>query len=84
MPILTMMKAIRAKCLDCSGGSAQEVALCTCKGCSLWPFRMNKMPKDGTEEAEGRATWPFHSWNPKQGIDHKFGPFPDEQGLPYP
>jgi hypothetical protein len=41
---LTPMKAIRAKCLDCSGGNATEVKLCTCQDCPLYPFRLG-MPK---------------------------------------
>jgi len=36
---LTPLKAIRAKCLDCSGGNAQEVRKCPVKTCPLWPFR---------------------------------------------
>jgi hypothetical protein len=37
---LTPMKAIRAKCLDCSGGSSHEVKLCACQDCPLYPFRL--------------------------------------------
>ena len=36
------IKAIRARCLDCSGGNASEVRKCTATGCSLWPLRMGK------------------------------------------
>jgi hypothetical protein len=37
-----VLKAIRRKCLDCSGGSAAEVADCLVKNCALYPFRMGK------------------------------------------
>ena len=37
------MKAIRANCLDCNGTS-NEVRLCPCKDCALWPFRLGKNP----------------------------------------
>lgn len=37
-------KAIRAKCLDCCGGSIQEVRLCTCGQCALYRFRFGKNP----------------------------------------
>ena len=37
-------KAIRAKCLDCCGGSPGEVAQCHITGCPLWPFRFGKDP----------------------------------------
>lgn len=36
------MKAIRAKCLDCSGGSSNEVKMCPIKDCPLYPFRFGK------------------------------------------
>ncbi len=42
---LTPMKAIRAKCLDCSAGSAKEVKLCGVSGCPLWPYRHGKRPE---------------------------------------
>lgn len=40
----TPLKAIRAKCLDCSGDSANEVKLCTIEWCPLYPFRLGKNP----------------------------------------
>ena len=44
MAFLTPMKAIRKKCLDCSG-TAQEVRLCTCEdNCPLWPYRFGHRP----------------------------------------
>ena len=42
--ILTPMKAIRAKCLDCVCGSAQEVRLCPITDCPLYPYRMGHNP----------------------------------------
>jgi hypothetical protein len=41
---LTPLKAIRAKCMDCSDMSAKEVRLCPCKECPLYPFRFGKNP----------------------------------------
>lgn len=38
------IRSIRAKCLDCSGGSDAEVRKCTAIGCALWPFRMGSNP----------------------------------------
>jgi hypothetical protein len=43
-PKLTPIKAIREKCLDCSGGSRQEVRLCPITRCALWPYRLGKRP----------------------------------------
>lgn len=41
MPVL---KAIRAKCLDCSGGTPSEVRDCLVWQCPLFPFRMGSNP----------------------------------------
>ena len=38
-------KTIRAKCLDCSVGSANEVKMCPVEDCSLWKFRFGKLPE---------------------------------------
>lgn len=50
--------AIRAKCVECSGGSLKEVQECRVTKCALYPFRMGKNPYHGratanrTEEVE--------------------------------
>ena len=36
------IKAIRAKCIDCCGGSEGEARKCTATGCPLWPLRMGR------------------------------------------
>lgn len=41
---VTPMKAIRAKCLDCSCGSSNEVKECPVKSCPLYVFRFGKNP----------------------------------------
>ena len=48
----TPIKAIRAKCLDCCCGQAQEVRLCIDEECPLWPYRMGHRPKDEQEPME--------------------------------
>lgn len=58
--MLSPLKSIRAKCLDCVGDQSQEVRLCPSEGCPLWPYRMGHNPnrkgiggfkeKDGDEE----------------------------------
>ena len=42
--IRSPIKAIRAKCLDCTCGQAQEVRGCTIDTCPLHPFRFGKNP----------------------------------------
>lgn len=41
---LTPMKAIRAKCLDCCCGQANEVRLCTATQCPLYEYRSGHNP----------------------------------------
>lgn len=52
--MLTPLKAIRAKCLDCMNGQSNEVKLCTCPDCPLYVYRLGKnpniKPREYTEE----------------------------------
>jgi hypothetical protein len=45
MKTRTLMKAVRAKCLDCTCQQPKEVRLRTVKQCPLWPYRLGKRPK---------------------------------------
>lgn len=36
--------AIRAHCIQCSGGSKREAGQCTATTCPLWPMRFGKNP----------------------------------------
>ena len=42
--VLSPLKAIRARCLDCVCGQYMEVKLCPCSDCPLWPYRMGRRP----------------------------------------
>lgn len=44
------LQAIKAYCLDCSGGSAHEVRLCPAKRCPLFPFRTGRSPNRAKRE----------------------------------
>lgn len=44
MKRLTPIKAIRAKCLDCSGFQPSEVRRCEIEDCPLFPYRFGKNP----------------------------------------
>lgn len=52
--VMTPMKAIRAKCLDCCAGQYSEVKMCPCTSCPLYDFRLgknpNRKPRNLTEE----------------------------------
>lgn len=41
---LTPLKAIRAKCLDCQGGSPKFVKECKTDKCPLWAYRAGNNP----------------------------------------
>ena len=49
--ILNRRKSIRAKCLDCSGGSYSEVSNCDFTGCPLYPYRSGQ----GKQNARARS-----------------------------
>lgn len=42
--ILTPIRAIRTKCIDCSAGSMKEVRECVMLDCPLYPYRLGKSP----------------------------------------
>ena len=52
--ILTPLKAIRQKCLDCMCGNSNEVKLCTMENkCPLYPYRTGHNPyRKGREYTE--------------------------------
>jgi len=43
--MLTPLRAIRVKCLDCSAGQWSEVARCVIPDCALYPYRFGKNPR---------------------------------------
>jgi hypothetical protein len=45
------LKAIRAKCVDCSGGSVAEARRCAITHCVLWAFRMGHNPFYGKSQS---------------------------------
>jgi hypothetical protein len=47
-----LLKVIRAKCVECCGGSRAEVARCALTDCLLWPYRMATNPF-----ARARGRW---------------------------
>ena len=55
----TPMKAIRAKCLECSGGSAKEVRGCPVEKCPLYAYRFGHRPAametDGPADFSGKS-----------------------------
>jgi len=54
--VLTPIKAIRKKCLECSGESHKEVRLCPITDCSLYPYRFGKRPETTAKHDEKEKT----------------------------
>ena len=55
---VTPLRAVRQECLDCCGGSANEVRLCVSKSCPLWPFRFGRRPTDELKAEVARVLHP--------------------------
>jgi hypothetical protein len=49
------LKAIRRRCIDCSGGSVHEVRNCRIQSCSLHPFRLGTGNRSRNMTDEQRA-----------------------------
>ena len=41
---MSLIKVIRAKCLDCAAGSKADIKECPFPDCSLYPYRLGKNP----------------------------------------
>lgn len=52
--MLTPMKAIRQKCLDCCCGSVEEVKQCPCDDCPLHIYRFGHKPYSNYEMTPAR------------------------------
>lgn len=52
--MLTPIRAIRQKCIDCCGGSYKEVELCHLEDCPLFPYRFGKRPETVQRQGEQR------------------------------
>ena len=52
----TPMKAVRAHCVGCCGGSYAEANKCTAIACPLWPYRMGRNPFHARSKTRKPAT----------------------------
>lgn len=52
MAKLTPLKAIRAKCRDCSNDQVAEIRKCPITDCALYEYRMGHRPKKDVCEAD--------------------------------
>ena len=55
--IPSSLRAILLKCLDCSDGKWDVVQLCHIEGCSLWPFRFGRNPREADLMVSEYAKW---------------------------
>lgn len=58
-----LLKAIRAKCCECSSGSVAEVRKCSVVNCPLWPLRFGVRPKAWRSPRVGTAVRPIRKPN---------------------
>jgi len=63
------IRAIRDKCLDCSGGQYKEVEHCPITKCPLWPFRMGKNPYHSKASDEVRRRSGINADSKNQGLE---------------
>lgn len=52
--ILTPLKAIRAKCIDCTNKQYTEIKECPVTNCSLHPYRHGKRPRKDIGNTKGQ------------------------------
>jgi hypothetical protein len=76
-------KAIRAKCLDCSAGSTEEVRNSPVKDCPLYPFRRGRnpfrTPRILTDEQKAAASERFKLARSKKPVSTSPTPRPDNE-----
>ena len=60
----TPLKAMRANCYDCCGGSVAEIALCPITTCHFWPYRFGSRKRAKVIVAEEivLAPQPIDDW----------------------
>ncbi len=56
MKRLTPVKAIRAKCKDCSGNQLVVIRKCQITDCALFPYRMGRRPKEESKKIKTKVT----------------------------
>ena len=49
-----ILRAIRGKCVECSGGYAKMADSCNIKDCKLWPYRFGKA-MEAKKRKKGKA-----------------------------
>jgi hypothetical protein len=65
MEIKTPMKAIRAKCMDCSNNQIVEVRECPVTNCPLYPYRMGHNPNRKGIGGKRSLNWDEKDNNPE-------------------
>ena len=55
----TILKAIKAKCLDCCCGDKNEIKNCSVTNCPLFSFRLGKSEVESTETKTKKVRKPM-------------------------
>ena len=75
---MTPLAVIRAKCLDCCAGSAQEVRYCVAVDCPSWPYRMGSNPFRPPVSEERKAKLRANTLKARAALTKPIGePYPD-------
>lgn len=72
---LSVLQAVRARCIDCCAGSVSEVRRCVSVNCPVWPFRMSHNPwrerRTLTDERRAQLTETLaRARKARQGVAH--------------
>ena len=81
LEILTPIKAIRMKCLECCNWSRAEVKACGIPDCAIWPYRLGRRPTDADIETVKNTIDPLAGQKLQAGIGGKDGRAGNGQNL---
>ena len=78
---ISVLRAVRLKCLNCSAGSSKEVEQCPITDCALYPYRFGRNPnikkREMTEEQREAMKVNLENARSKRKKNKK-----EERGLP--
>ena len=76
---MSPQSALRARCLDCCAGSADEVRKCIAVRCASWPFRMGVNPWRSVSEGRREAGRRLAAKRAEKAAEAKSDLNPDQQ-----
>jgi hypothetical protein len=78
-----VLKMLRADCLDCCGGSVDEVRKCVAVGCPKWPLRMGSNPwRQAASPAQREHARTLRAKRPRNAPEAQSLSLPDTEADP--